>query len=488
VILLGIPLLSERRSLGWGIAEGRLSGGFLLGYCGILREELAILEKGRRHYGGALAFGVLGGLSTRPFPYLIPLLFFFLAVMILWHRLPELLLMGMGIGLPFFEVTGHGTVVLTAGVLLLGGFWWKKMSRHRRFLTVGASDLPILLLAALFAVSGALGEGRTSLACGVARGILMLSFFPAVSLLSRSLWRRRFLGALQLGGGICSLFGIAQYFFTDLELRWVDKQMFGDLSGRVCALFSNPNVLASYLILLIPLAIAGVMEPGECVRRRFFYLGAFTAEVLCLALTWCRGAWLGVLLAGTFLLLFYHRRSAGALFWGGIPLISLSVYLPRQVQRRFLSIGGRADSSVRYRYALWEGVRRMRYAHPWGIGVGEESFRRVYPSFAVSGTETVMHAHRWLGQIGVELGWVGVIALALLLGALGLEVLGGVGEATESARGRIIALASCILGFLIMGLFDYVWYHYGVFLLFWLLCACLCAIVREGEKENERDR
>ena len=129
----------------------------------------------------------------------------------------------------------------------------------------------------------------------------------------------------------------------------------------------------------------------------------------------------------------------------------------------------------------------MRLAHPWGIGVGEQAFRRVYPLFAVSGTETVMHAHGWFGQIGVELGWGGVVTLAVILLLFGLEVAGKCRSCEESDRGLMFALLSCVIGFLIMGSFDYVWYHYGVFLLFWLLCACLCAMAREGEERDGRE-
>ena len=483
-ILWGIPLLGERSSLGWCIAESRLLGGALLGYCGILREEIVATEHGKGHYGGAILFGGIGGICFRLFPWLIPVAILLFCVYLLFRRLPELLLLSIGVGIPFLDPTGHATLWLTAGALGLGVLWWKKLSRRRRFYNVGMTDPLLLLLVLTFVLGGALGEGRESLFCGLTRGGMMLAFFPGVSLLSQSLWRKRFLDGLQIGGGVCGGIGIAQYFFADPELRWVDRQMFGDLGGRVCALFSNPNLLASYLLLLIPLAVLGVMEEGSR-RRRLLHGVALGLESGCLLLTWCRGAWLGVMGAVLLLLLIFHRRSAGAFFLGVLPLASLTPWLPGQVRRRFLSIG-RTDSSIRYRYALWEGVRRMRRAHPWGIGVGETAFRNLYPSFAVSGTETVMHAHRWFGQIGVEMGWVGVLLLALLLASLGLEVLGGIGGCTERERGRVIALVSCILGFLIMGLFDYVWYHYGVFLLFWLLCACLCAIVREGETGDGR--
>ena len=130
----------------------------------------------------------------------------------------------------------------------------------------------------------------------------------------------------------------------------------------------------------------------------------------------------------------------------------------------------------------------MRYAHPWGIGVGEESFRRVYPSFAVSGTETVMHAHRLFGQIGVELGWGGAVLLAVTFLLILLESVRRCGGEDARDRGEILALLACLLGGLVMGLFDYVWYHYGVFWLFWTLCACLCALARNEEEKHEKGK
>ena len=131
----------------------------------------------------------------------------------------------------------------------------------------------------------------------------------------------------------------------------------------------------------------------------------------------------------------------------------------------------------------------MLKSRPFGIGIGEEAFCAAYRSFAVSGTETVTHAHNLLLQIALELGAVGLIAfLAVLFFAL-WAIVGillhrrGRHDIGHSALCGLCAL----LGTLTMGFFDYVWYHYGLFWLFFVMLAMATSdVAHMGERmENE---
>lgn len=69
--------------------------------------------------------------------------------------------------------------------------------------------------------------------------------------------------------------------------------MFSDISGRVVSTFANPNVLAEYLILMIPFAGA-MLITSESKTERAFYPLTFASLAICLIFTWSRGAWLGL--------------------------------------------------------------------------------------------------------------------------------------------------------------------------------------------------
>ncbi|MBQ9131706.1 MAG: O-antigen ligase family protein, partial [Clostridia bacterium] len=374
----------------------------------------------------------------------------------------------------------RATSLLTLEVLLLELAWLRKYCRGQRALHGEFSALLILLLAALYALWGLLGAGGKATAySGLVRCVLLLGYFPTVSLLSHPVWRRRFRDALQMGGFLCGLAGIVEYFFLGAELKWVDTSRFFDLGGRVCATFSNPNVLAVYLLLLIPDGFSLLISEGLSLRRRCFYGAAFSAQALCLVLTFTRGAWLGALGALLLLMLLQSRTTRAWLLLGLPPALLSIPLLPTNILRRFRSIGSMTDSSTRYRLYTWKGVLRMWRAHPWGIGPGEAAFTRIYPSYAVSGTESVMHAHHLLLQTGCELGVVGCLILLILLLWLILQTARGCWRYAGEQRRQLLGAACGLLGVLVMGFFDHIWYHYGAFFLFWQVCACLSAACAE---------
>lgn len=123
----------------------------------------------------------------------------------------------------------------------------------------------------------------------------------------------------------------------------------------------------------------------------------------------------------------------------------------------------------------------MIRANPWGIGCGEEAFHRVFPIYAVSGTEQVMHPHQILLQVFAELGLAGGLLFAVLMGML----LGGIVRFCRNTpegerRAEGVVLFSILAGALLMGCFDSLWYHNGLFWLFWVLCAMYKNRMSEG--------
>ena len=119
--------------------------------------------------------------------------------------------------------------------------------------------------------------------------------------------------------------------------------------------------------------------------------------------------------------------------------------------------------------------------HPWGVGIGERAFGSIYPHFAVSGTENVMHTHQIFLQLLTEVGISGLVMFLLILVCLFLSVLYGATHLEASARGELLGGGCGILGVLVMGLFDHVSYHRGMLALFWILAAFVSAPLVEGK-------
>ncbi len=399
---------------------------------------------------------------------------------VLLFAVPELALLAVLGGLPFFNLSSRPTVLLAGGLLVCVTVGAGKAVSGKRQTEWNRTDGFVLGLGALFAFGGLVTHG--SWWAGAVRAILLLSaWFSVRLLLNRPLWRQRAFAVMILSSLICALWGIGQYAVGDAELKWVDVSRFGNIGGRVCGFFGNPNLFAIFLLSTVPLCLGGCFQKHPAWKRLFFGT-SFLAGSVCLVLTWSRGAWLGWMLTSVLFLLLCSRRSLSVFMAFGCCSVGLVSYLPTNVLSRFRSIGNLADSSANYRFYTWRGVLRMLREHPWGIGCGEAAFRNVYPLYAVSGTESVMHAHHVFLEVFVELGIPGILLFLTILFCLFRKSVCGMARTGEGdVRTEVVCLFCLLLGCLLMGCFDSLWYHQGLFWLFWCVCALL-----ENASEEER--
>ncbi len=481
--VVSVPLLHAGHSLSYVIRHSVIVRKLLIDGCMISEDAFGRREQGAERQWTALFCGVLvGGVSLILPSHLILLGLLICLVLLLLFAVPELSFLLTLLFLPFLNLLAHPSLILGCLVLISLLTWLPKALCGRRHLRFSLTDLLVLLFLLLVLAGGAVGAGgREGLFGAMLSSLLILSWFPAVSFFSQQIWRKRAIGALLLSGSVCAALGIVQYFFTDMELLWTDTARFADIKGRVCATFSNPNILAVYLLLLIPLALGVTLDLEESHASRFGAFLAFFSMSACLILTWSRGAWLGLLVAVLLFLISFTRRSCGALLVSVLPCIAVLPFLPHNIINRFSSIGSFSESSIRYRLYTWRGVLRMLRAHPWGIGTGEAAFHSIYPQYAVSGTESVMHTHQLFLQIPIEHGVIGAAVFGCFLLMLFLMVARGLRGVHGSARAVLLGSACAVLAGLVMGMFDHIWYHSGNLLLFFVICALLTVCGEEKE-------
>ena len=483
LLCASIPLLRAHQSLGYALRHSRAIGGLLFGFCGLSPYSCTGGREGkeRRWWAllGAVALTVLDirfGVS-RVFAVCLGI-----ALLMLIFTVPELSAVGVLLFLPFFEYLPHPTVLLTAGVLLSDLVWLCKAVSGRRRLALGAIDLAVLLLCLSFALSGV----GASAGEGLARAILTSFFFPVRNLLHDAVWKRRAILAICLSGGLCGSIGVLQYALGLAELRWVDVSRFSDIGGRVTGPFSNPNIFAVFLLLSAPFLLAASADRSISRLKRMLSAAGLLAVLGALIFTFTRGAWIGFLIAFALFCLFFDVRWATYLALSPLALPVLFPLLPSGVVNRFSSISSLGESSIRYRLYTWRGVLRLIAEHPMGIGIGRETFSRVYVRYAVSGTEGVVHTHQLMLQILTEQGVAGLLILVLILGLLLLSAAWSLPRLRDGERGELVAALCALVGVLVMGLFDYVWYHFGMLCLFFAVAAMIGLpsermLEREGE-------
>ena len=282
-------------------------------------------------------------------------------------------------------------------------------------------------------------------------------------------------------GLLVSLYGFYQYMFpAKFSGVWHDVDMFQSISFRVYSTLSNPNVLGEYLVLIIPLAFAGLLTTKGLLNR-VFYLVSFAAMLLCLALTYSRGCYVAILVAGVIFLVMLDRRFLILVLLG---LLALPFVLPETILNRFLSIGDMADSSTSYRVYIWMGsLAMLRRFWLSGIGPGTAAFNQVYPLYAYNGI-SAPHSHNLYLQVMVDAGICGLITFLAVMFLFFKRTCSALAQKpSRKTRIYLIAVISGVFGFLVQSLFDYTFYNYRVMLVFWAVVALGLVFARRDELE-----
>ncbi len=278
---------------------------------------------------------------------------------------------------------------------------------------------------------------------------------------------RILLGFFVLAGAVVALIGMYQYIFRTgyQSAAWVDSDMFTSIEFRVPSTLDNPNMLGQYFILTIPFTGACLLS-AKTWEFRILWFGCAALQVICMILTFSRGAWLGLLVAGACFFLLMNPKFAYLI---PVALIGLYFVLPASVIERFTSIGDMEDASTSYRVYIWMGTFAMLKEY-WisGVGAGDAAFNMVYPLYSYNSI-VAPHSHNLFLQIICDGGFFLLVIFCLFL----FHYFRGLCVSlkhSESWEGKLFQIAgiSSIGGFLVQAMTDYSFYNYRVLFLFWV--------------------
>ena len=380
--------------------------------------------------------------------------------------------------LPFVTRSGLGLEIAAAGLLWL---LWALITPAEE---IGAISRWVMLYLAIALVS----TGFSPVPIAATKGLLKLTSYLGVFALIRTLlerqiiWWDRLLAALLGGGLLSSVLALRQLYASTEELAgWADPNSVSAGTIRVYGPLGNPNLLAGYLLPLVPLACIAALRWRQLSHRLFAAATALLAGAATL-FTYSRGGWLGLLvalaLAGLLLMLrgtahwpplWRRLLPLGALVVGGIVL-ALAITQLEPIRTRAMSLlAGRGDSSNNFRINVWLAALDMVQDRPWlGIGPGNTAFNSIYPLYQQPKFDA-LSAYSVPLEILVETGVPGLLAcLGLLLNSLqrGLRIHGQQG---------LIAIGSlaAIAGLLTQGITDTIFFRPEVQLIGWFALASL---------------
>ncbi len=232
-----------------------------------------------------------------------------------------------------------------------------------------------------------------------------------------------------------------RFFYRHFPMN-VDLTM-GD--NRAASTFNNPNILAEYLVMTIPLVgyvgFNGRRTPARLTARVFMLTAIFGAIV-----SFSRGAYIA-LLSMLLLIIFTHMRKITPFMMCLIAAVSL---IPEAVISRFLTIGT-GDGSIFERFAAWEVAVQAIIQHPlFGMGPGISNFWEYLVRMGVD----IPHAHNLILQILVEGGFVALFLMCLVATRLLQDSLSLI-QRSESGTAIGITFLIFAVAFVVHGMVDY---------------------------------
>lgn len=330
---------------------------------------------------------------------------------------------------------------------------WKLEIGHLS-LVIGHLDLAVIFFVALsaFSLASALiaenfGVAMREFRVVVLESALFYFLLRATPLEKRHLWR--IVGALVLAALIVSLIGLYQYFFTEDIIA-------AEGVRRIHGVYGSPNNLGLFLGRIVPI-LAAVVLFGSSLRRRAIYFLIALPIVLCLYLTYSRGAWLLGLPAAFLFLGLMRGRRALLVSLLVILVIALSL-LPLIGTERLASLFNTQSGTTFLRLKLWRGSLNMIRDHPL-FGVGLDNFLYQYRTRYVLPEAweelDLSHPHNIVLDYWTRLGILGVVAMGWLQLAFFRKALRLYNQLDDrDLRALLLGFVASMIVFLAHGLID----------------------------------
>jgi putative inorganic carbon (HCO3(-)) transporter len=334
--------------------------------------------------------------------------------------------------------------------------------------------------------------------------IYILSYFLFTASLQGS--RKRLVAVLVsalLTGLLVSLYGLYQFKIGVEPLAtWEDPTVETKVT-RIYSTLGNPNLLAGYLIPLVPLAFSLGLAALTLkhISKWLLALVAFGvtgAVALAAVLTASRGGYLALggmaavyVIACTAYLLSKRSKMVLPSFIGFILLTLTAVaavhFFAPSIEQRLLSIfAGSEHSSNAYRKYVYAASLHM-FKHNWwfGVGPGNTAFRLAYGLYMTSGFDA-LGTYCVPLEVGVECGVLGLIFfLALLISAFACGHVAFWRPGDKVGSFFALGLTAALVGLSVQGMVDTVFYRPQVQFIFWLVLAAL--VVLRDEKPGARE-
>lgn len=338
-------------------------------------------------------------------------------------------------------------------------------------------------------------------------GILTILNYLALWLAAHHLLRnfatvRRYLAVIIAAGLLAGGYGVLQNFGIDF-IQWNPATY---TATRLFGTLGNPNFLAAYLLMTMPLAFVWFLLADRPSVKVGMLVAVFVM-LLAMVFTKSRGAVYALvaeLILGAVYLAWDARRP-GSLWQRNrrwlvllVALAGLTLALPNvrsnlavTAQRTLATLDLKQVFKMTPRLYIWRSALQMMRDKPL-LGSGLDTFQITFPKYRLAEywrlewNGTPEKAHNFFLQIGATTGLLGLGAWLWLLAAYFLLMGKQTLQAPPERRHWTLAVGLAQVGFLVQNQFSFTVVAYGS--LFWFLLALGPALAAEEEPLAELPR
>ncbi len=243
------------------------------------------------------------------------------------------------------------------------------------------------------------------------------------------------------------------------------------------ALYTSPNSVALFLEPAVAIA-AGFAVFSDDRRNRNLAIAWLAFLLASMIATLSRGGWLTLAVLVLVVVLTMRRTRLKLAILGGAVVaaagISQITFVATRLYRQLdPSYQG---NSFEGRLQIWSDTLNMLRARPI-FGSGLRAYQTVMRAYAPPGHTIELYPHNIFLSMWVELGLLGLVAFAVLIGMLLWHGWSAYARANGFARPLLWGTSAAFVAILVHGMFDTPYYNNDISLEFWFVAALEIAAI-----------
>ena len=475
ISVCSLPLMFSGRSLASGILSSRVVSFIIFDFLGCDREDMEEIAKQNRVSATNIAIIIglaLGVLAYFVSPINVALVILAVVVVYLIFKAPEIGAILVIFALPFAE-----KAILYIGILVTFFSYLIKIFMGKRLIKLEYLDIfafASILAMILFGMN--YSNPLQSLPLLMNNLIFLLAYFLYSNIIRSKEWFKKCLFSFTISALFVAFIAIFQSVMGGLAHNFESLKIAFENNGAVSGSFSEPIVLAQFMVVAIPFAFVHMFSERKDLGK---FLGFLITAILITALILSNSkiALIGLFFGVMLLLLVFNRNYIFIIAFLAILIPILAHALPEDVLNQIFLLIGVDKSSIPQLFSSFGNDFMMLIKAPFGFRAGE-NVNEVFSGYEGNYVNSLPL------QLLFDYGIIATAVFLIFIIVFARLIFSYCVKAKNKYRKINCCAGFCALtGLFTMGVFNYVWYDSRIFLLS-IVCAALSFAYIKIEREE----